>query len=200
MYIIGLTGGIASGKSTVSRMLTELGAYIVDADKIAHDAILPGKPAFEAITQRLGRDILSGGKINREKLGQLVFDSVDLRAWLEEITHPYIRREAQRQLAEAKEQEYDVAVLDVPLLFEVKWETMADEVWVVYVLPEVQLDRLMARSHLSKKEALARIQAQRKLADKAKLAQVVIDNNRDTETTAAQVLQAWCRIRQQTKN
>jgi dephospho-CoA kinase len=196
MHIIGLTGGIASGKSTVSAMLSELGAYIVDADKIAHDAILPGKEAFEAIKQRFGPDILLDGKIDRDKLGQMVFSSAEKRAWLEEVTHPYIRQEAKRQLAEAEEQEYDVAVLDVPLLFEVKWETMADEVWVVYVSPAVQLKRLIERSRLSKEEALARIGAQKNLADKAKLAQVVIDNNSDIPETAKQVLQAWCRIGQ----
>jgi dephospho-CoA kinase len=200
MYIIGLTGGIASGKSTVSAMLLELGAYIVDADKIAHQAILPGKQAFKKIVQRFGDGILSDGKVSREKLGQLVFAEPDIRAWLEEVTHPYIREEAERQLSDARAQEYDAAVLDAPLLFEAKWDLMADEVWVVYVSPEVQLSRLMARSHYSREEALIRIGAQHKLADKAKMAQVVIDNSGDVMSTARQVLTAWCQVtRRQTK-
>lgn len=197
MYIIGLTGGIASGKSTVSAMLSELGAYIVDADKIAHQVILPGNPAFAEITKRFGTDILSEGKISREKLGRLVFSSSEIRAWLEAVTHPYICAEAKRLLSQAKEQEYDVAVLDVPLLFEAKWDKEADEVWVVYVPLETQISRLMARSQLAREEALARISAQQKLDDKVKLAEVVIDNSGDIESTARQVLHEWCRIRRQ---
>lgn len=194
MYIIGLTGGIASGKSTVSAMLAELGACIIDADKIAHDIILPGRKAYQEIVSKLGADILSDGEINRRKLGQMVFSAPTLRSWLENVTHPAIQQEVERQIITARQQEYDVAVLDVPLLFEVGWQTAADEIWVVYVSPEIQLARLMERSLLPQKEALDRINAQKNLDEKAKLAQVVINNNSDIAATSEQVLAAWCSI------
>lgn len=194
MYIIGLTGGIASGKSTVSAMLAELGAYIIDADKIAHEVIMPGKQAWQDIVDRFGQEILLDGEINREKLGQLVFNDNALRSWLEEVTHPRIEAEAKRQLKMAEEEEYDIAVLDVPLLFEVGWDKLVDEVWVVYVAPKVQLSRLMARNNLKEDEALTRIRAQMSLEEKAKFSDVVIDNNQDTAATSKKVLAAWCNI------
>ena len=191
MRIIGLTGGIASGKSTVSAILRNEGAYIIDTDQIAHDITLPQEPAWRGIVEKFGKEILSSdGTIDRRKLGQIVFNDKKKRIILEQITHPRIRSKVIQEIEEANLKAYSVVVLDVPLLFEVGWNEMADEIWVVYVDEQTQLSRLIARNNLSRQEAMDRIAAQKSLADKVRLADVVIDNNCSVESTQAQVIAA----------
>lgn len=194
MRIIGLTGGIGSGKSTVAEMLVQLGARLIDADKLAREVVRPGEAAWQEIIDWLGPDILlSDSSINRKRLGGIIFADPEARAKLDRITHPYISSAMRQALAEAASVGAKLVVVDIPLLFEKGWGKLADEIWVVYVDEATQLDRLMARDSLSRSEAAARIGAQMSLTDKARLADVVIDNSKDIDDTRQQVEAAWRR-------
>lgn len=196
MYIIGLTGGIASGKSAVSGMLRELGAYIVDTDKIARDVVLPEQPAWLEIVAQFGSSVLlPDGRIDRQQLGDIVFNDITARKKLEDIIHPAIKSMVLAEINTASQQGQEIVVVDVPLLFEVGWQKMTDEVWVVYVNESVQLERLMRRNCFSAEQALARIHSQMQLAEKVRLAKVVIDNNGNLVATRQQVLENWRRIK-----
>lgn len=195
MYIIGLTGGIASGKSMVSRILEELGAFIVDADKVAREIVQPGNPAWHDIICHFGKNILlASGEIDRCQLGERIFHNVKERKELENITHPRIRERAQQLLQQASSEGYSVAVLDAPLLLEVGWQDMVDTVWLVYVESQIQVQRLMSRNKLSYEQASARISAQMSVEEKRKYATVAIDNSLDRENTRQQVLRYWYQI------
>lgn len=196
MRVIGLTGGIASGKSTVSAILRNEGAYIIDTDKIAHDITLPNQPAWHEIIEHFGKGILlSDGTVDRRKLGQIVFNDAKKRASLEKITHPKIKSKVISEIEAARLRAHSLVVLDVPLMFEVGWNDMADEIWVVYVDEQIQLSRLMARNNLSRQDALDRIAAQLSLTDKIRLADVVINNNGSIESTQAQVIEALHQVK-----
>lgn len=192
--IIGLTGGIASGKSTVSAYLAELGAIIIDADKIAHEIMEKGKTAYWQIIEAFGREILAeNGEIDRSRLGKIVFNELEKKKILEEITHPQVIREMREKIEEYRA-ENKVIVLDIPLLFEAGLEFMVDEIWVVYVDRGTQLQRLMARDGLSYEEANKRIQAQMSLEKKRDLADFVINNKGNIEDLKRQVLLKWREI------
>ncbi|MFS8639714.1 MAG: dephospho-CoA kinase [Symbiobacteriaceae bacterium] len=192
MRIIGLTGSIASGKSTVSAMLREIGAPVIDADAIVHDLQRPGTPVFEAIVREFGPAVLlPDGSLDRRALGQIVFADPDRRRALEAIVHPAVRAEIWRQVERHRRDGYPAVVLDIPLLYESGWDRLVDEVWVVYVDPETQRARLMARSGLTPAEAEARIAAQMDLEEKAQRADRVIDNRGSLAETRAQVVAAW---------
>ena len=197
MYIIGLTGGIASGKSTVSTMLEELGAYVIDVDDIAKTVVRPNQPAWHGIVAHFGEDILlADGTINRVLLGERIFTDKGQRQCLENITHPFITAKVQENISQAKEIGVKLVVLDVPLLFEAEWQGKVNEIWVVYVRAEVQVSRLIARNHLTSEQAKARIASQMNLEEKASRADVLIDNNSALEQTREQVEMAWAKIRQ----
>lgn len=192
--IIGLTGGIASGKSTVSNYLAELGAIIIDADKIAHEIMEKGKTAYWQVIEAFGREILAeNGEIDRSRLGKIVFNNLEKKKILEEITHPQVIREMREKIEEYRA-ENKVIVLDVPLLFEAGLDSMVDEIWVVYVDRGTQLQRLMARDGLSYEEANKRIQAQMSLEKKRDLADFVINNKGNIEDLKRQVLLKWREI------
>lgn len=192
--IIGLTGGIASGKSTVSAYLAELGAIIIDADKIAHEIMEKGKTAYWQVIEAFGREILAeNGEIDRSRLGKIVFNNLEKKKILEEITHPQVIREMREKIEEYRA-ENKVIVLDVPLLFEAGLDSMVDETWVVYVDRETQLQRLIARDGLSYEEANKRIQAQMSLEKKRVLADFVINNKGNIEDLKRQVLLKWREI------
>ncbi|MGL5513703.1 MAG: dephospho-CoA kinase [Sporomusa sp.] len=195
MYLIGLTGGIASGKSTVSKMLSELGAYIVDADKITHEITEPGKPAWHDIVATFGQAITdSSGHINRKRLGTIIFADPKAKARLELITHPRIAEEAMIAVASAQKQGYKVIVLDAPLLIEAKWHTYVDAIWLVYINEKTQVIRLMLRDNCSYETAMSKINAQLSLQEKLKYANVVIDNSKTIGNTKKQVIKAWNEI------
>ena len=195
MYTIGLTGGIASGKSTVSAMLKELGAYIIDADEIAREIVMPQKPAWHDIIDHFGMEILlPDGRINREMLGGKIFKDKMERQYLEGVTHPYIKDEIEKRIDHARSIGERVIVLDIPLLFESGWVTMVDAIWVVYVEYEIQLSRLINRNQLTLQQAQERIAAQMSLDEKVKQADVVITNNLDLAYKKSQVTAAWQRI------
>ena len=204
--IIGLTGGIASGKTTVARFLEELGARVISADDISREIMQKGKPVWQKIIKEFGNKILKeSGEIDRFRLGKMVFrDNKKLRL-LEKITHPHIIAEMKRRVIEIQQEsknkwqtekndkiiEKPVIILEIPLLFEAGLTEMVDQVWVVFVDCETQLERIINRDGLNKKEARQRIQAQIPLARKKELADVVIDN-RDSQIELRQkVSEVW---------
>jgi len=193
LKIIGLTGGIACGKSTVSKALRALGACIIDADALAHELSQPNQALFNAYVQRFGMAIVTpGGTLDRAAIARLIFTDPTMRAEVEQISHPLIRRAVEERLRMAEKEQKRAAVLDVPLLFEAGWDALADEVWVVALPPEEQLTRLLARDKtMSEGEARARIAAQMPLAEKCARADVVIDNSGTKEETRDYVGKLW---------
>ncbi|WP_150284965.1 dephospho-CoA kinase [Rummeliibacillus sp. TYF-LIM-RU47] len=187
--IIGLTGSIASGKSTVAKMLEEVGLPIVDADLVARIVVEPGTPTLEKISEVFGKEVLlENCELNREKLGEIIFHNPAKRVELNSIMHPAIRQEMLRQRDELTEAGEPHIVMDIPLLFESHLQHFVEKILVVSVTEENQLNRLMERNHLSKEEALARIATQLPLSEKEKGADAVIYNNRDLENTRTQLL------------
>lgn len=183
MYIIGLTGGIATGKSTVSSILRELGAVVIDSDEIAHEIMEPGQPAYKDIVDTFGPAILApDGRIDRTALGKLVFEDPTARFTLNNITHPRVAARFKEKLKELPP-DTRVVVWDVPLLLEAGLDRGVNEVWVVWVDEETQIKRLMERNHFTREEALARIRAQMPLEEKMKRADRLIDNRGTVEET-----------------
>jgi len=189
MTVIGLTGGIASGKSTVARMLAARGAEIIDADLLARQAVEPGRAAFEAVVATFGEQMVAAdGQLDRERLGALVFADPERRRQLEALIHPFVRRESERRQAEIARQRPEALIfLDVPLLFESGMDRGLAEIVVVYVPRQIQLARLMARDGLSDAAARARLDAQMDLAEKRRRATRVIDNSGSRAETRRQV-------------
>ncbi len=185
MTIIGLTGGIASGKSTVSQKLADLGAVIIDGDKIAHKIMEPGWPTYEEIVKEFGNDILNPDlTIDRARLGAIVFEDPARMRALNRIVRPYIYEAIDKEI-ETKRLAHPkaVLVLDIPLLFEARLDLIADQVWVVWVDRETQISRLMGRNSLTREDAIRRIDSQMPLDEKARRAHLVIDNNGSMDDT-----------------
>ncbi|CQR48102.1 Dephospho-CoA kinase [Paraliobacillus sp. PM-2] len=185
--IIGLTGGIASGKSTVSNMLRKRGIPIIDADRIAKEAVEPNQKAYRQIVATFGASILQkDGQLDRKKLGNIVFANECKRQQLNEIVHPQVRKVMLDKRDQLIKQKQPIIVLDIPLLFESNLEDLVDLVIVVYSHPDIQLERLMKRNQLSREEAQKRIHSQLSIRKKAELADLVIDNNGSIEDTKEQ--------------
>lgn len=188
--IIGLTGGIASGKSTVSNMFKEMDITVVDADVEARLAVMKGESAYFKIVEEFGKDILlEDDQIDRQKLGSIIFHQAEKRLLLNQIVHPEVRKRMSEQIEAAQNRQEQVVVLDIPLLFESKLTFMVEKTILVYVDRITQLHRLMERNNLSIEDAEARIQSQMPLADKVKLADAVIDNNGSIAMTKAQLIE-----------
>ncbi|MEY8756130.1 dephospho-CoA kinase [Peribacillus frigoritolerans] len=186
--IIGITGGIASGKSTVSLYLQELGFTIVDADLASRAVVEPGEEAYHQVVKAFGEDILlTDGNIDRVKLGSIIFNDQEKRLLLNGIVHPAVRNWMRVKTEAALASGEETVFMDIPLLFESKLTFMVDKTLLIYVDEQVQLKRLMNRNGLSETEALARINSQMPLADKKALADAVIDNNGDINETKRQV-------------
>ncbi|MCY7694978.1 dephospho-CoA kinase [Bacillus sp. FSL W7-1034] len=178
--VIGLTGGIASGKSTVSQMIKEKGIRVVDADVIAKEAVSKGSAALHQIVQTFGEEVLlPNGELNRQQLGAIIFSDEEKRKKLNAIVHPEVRKEMLEQRDEGVSNNETFVVLDIPLLFESKLEGLVDRIIVVYTTPELQLSRLMNRNDLSEEEALNRIHSQQPLEEKCQKADCVIENTKD---------------------
>lgn len=178
--VIGLTGGIASGKSTVSQMIKEKGIRVVDADIIAKEAVSKGSAALHQIVQTFGEEVLlPNGELNRQQLGTIIFSDEEKRKQLNAIVHPEVRKEMLKQRDEGVSNNETFVVLDIPLLFESKLEGLVDRIIVVYTTPELQLSRLMNRNDLSEEEALSRIHSQQPLEEKCQKADRVIENTKD---------------------
>jgi dephospho-CoA kinase len=193
--VIGLTGGIASGKSTVSAMLRELGAHVIDADQVARDVVAPGTPALAEIQERFGPAVLhEDGTLDRKKLGAIVFADVDARRALERITHPRIAAATQQEIARLAAAGVDPVIYDAALIVENRLYTWMQGLIVVSVPPEVQVARLMIRDDTDEAAAHARIAAQLPLAEKVAVATHVIDNSGTRADTEAQVRALWQRL------
>ncbi len=192
MYLIGLTGNIASGKSTVRRILEELGARAIDADALAHEVLLPGTDAWRAVVNAFGREILNAdGSVDRQKLGAIVFaDPARLRQ-LEAIVHPAVSKQLGLLLREARE---EIVVVEAIKLIEAGLHRFCDAVWLVVTTPEEAERRLVHDRGLSPEAARLRLSAQPPLADKFKVASVVIDNSGDLESARERVLREFLAI------
>ena len=191
MKLIGLTGGAGSGKSTVAAMLRELGAEVIDADEATHAVYEPGSPGFDAVTREFGAEYVRDGKIDRTRLGALVFADEDARHRLNSIVHPLVREWMAARTAEAVQNGTEVVVQDVPLLFESGLARLYSTVLLVYVPEPVQLDRLVKGRDLSGDRAWAMIAAQMPIEEKRALANHVIDNSGSREATRKQVQTIW---------
>ncbi|MED3764775.1 dephospho-CoA kinase [Ureibacillus sp. FSL K6-8385] len=193
--IIGLTGSIASGKSTVSKMLKEYGFPIVDADVVARQVVEPGSETLNKIAEAFGKEVLTEtGELDRKKLGSIIFNDEEKRQLLNSIIHPAIRKEMLRQRDEYLAKGEKTVIMDIPLLFESKLQHFVDKILVVAVSEEVQLERLMKRNQLSEEEAKARIRSQLPMPVKVQGADAVIDNNGTIEETRRQlekILKEW---------
>ncbi|EEM15022.1 MULTISPECIES: dephospho-CoA kinase [Bacillus] len=193
--VIGLTGGIASGKSTVSQMFRELQIPVIDADIIAREVVEQGKEAYKEIVEVFGEDVLQvDGKLDRQKLGSIVFHNEEKRLQLNKIVHPAVRKEMNVQKDMYIKEGVQAVVLDIPLLFESKLTALVDRIVVVAVSPSMQLERLMKRNGFTEEDAKARIDSQMPLAEKATLANKVIYNDGTIAETKAQlqlILKEW---------
>jgi dephospho-CoA kinase len=195
MRQIGLTGGIASGKSTVARMLAARGAAVVDADLLAREVVEPGQPALAEIVAEFGPGVLAdGGGLDRKALGAVVFADAQRRQRLEEITHPRVLGLMRRRVAEAGATAAPLVVVDIPLLFERGRNDWLREVLVVYADPETQLRRIVERDGLSEAAARQRLAAQMPIERKRELATWVIDNQGPVDETERQVSAWWNQV------
>lgn len=190
---IGLTGGIATGKSTVSQMLVKRGAILIDADVIAREVMEPGHPVLLEVQKRFGAGIINeDGSLNRKKLGEIVFSNPEERKALNEITHPAIRSEIKMRMANYETARSDrLIVVDIPLLYESSLETMFEQVMVIYVPREVQLSRLMQRDGMTLEQAEARVGAQLDIEWKKERADILIDNSLGLDKTELQIEDFW---------
>jgi len=186
-----LTGGAGSGKSTVGAMLRELGAEVLDADEAAHAVYEPGAPAFDAVVREFGPQYVRDGRIDRKRLGELVFNDADARLRLNAVVHPQVREWMAARTAEAAERGAEVVVQEVPLLFENGLERLYSQVVLVYVPLEVQLQRLVSERGLDEKRARAIIASQMPIEEKRRLADHVIDNSGSEEATRNQLKSLW---------
>jgi dephospho-CoA kinase len=186
--IIGLTGSIASGKSTVSAMLKEKGFAIIDADLVARLVVEPGTRTLKEIEGVFGQEVMNAdGTLNRDALGQIIFHEPAKRKQLNDLMHPAIRSEMLRQRDELFSSGHETLIMDIPLLFESRLQHFVDKILVVSVTEDTQMYRLMERNSLSREEAKARIQSQLPISEKEKGADAVIYNNGSIEETKAQL-------------
>lgn len=191
--VIGLTGGIATGKSSVARYLAERGALVIDADELSRRAVAPGSPVLGRIAAAFGDVLLPDGTLDRMRVRALVFSDDRKRRQLEQIIHPEIRRLADEAIAAAAAAGQRVLFYMAPLLIEAGRAGRVDEIWVVTVSPQVQLQRLMERDGLSRDEAQRMIASQMPLAEKERYGRVVIDNSGTPEETRRLLDGIWAR-------
>lgn len=196
MVVIGLTGGIASGKSTISALLKKMGAKIIDADEIAREIVQPGSPTLLEIEQRFGSELINqDGSLNRKALGEKVFRDSSLVKELNSITHPRIKNLTENIIRDIYETDPEaIVVIDAPLLLEANMESLVDEIWVAAVDEKIQVKRIMERDRLSATEALARINNQLPLSEKIKKADRVIDTGCSWHETQLIVKNYWTSI------
>lgn len=191
MYRIGLTGGVGSGKSTVSSYMHELGIPVIDGDKLAREAVVPGSRAMDEMRKAFGPSIfLPDGSLDRLKMGEIVFNDEEKRQKLNSIIHPFIWVRTQEELIRAQNEGHEVVVLDMPLLLEISWQLRVEEVWIVEVPLETQIDRVISRDGFTREQVLERIGKQMPTVNKVNYADVVIDNSHSVEDTRRQVREA----------
>ena len=196
MKLVGLTGGIASGKSTVSRVIREAGVPVVDADEAVHRLEEVGERGWRALYELLGFSVLlADGSLDRVRLARRLFSQSETRRNVNRVLHPLVRQELWREVRELEDTGHRVVVLDIPLLFENGLHHLVDEVWVVWASPEQQLERLMARNGLQEDEARRRLTTQWPLVDKLAGATHVLDNTHGLDELARQVAELLAALR-----
>ena len=192
MIVIGLTGGIGTGKSEVTRIFQELGAVLINADQIGHQAYTPHSEIWQEVVKAFGEEILQpGGEIDRKKLGSIVFADPDQLTRLNQIMHPRMARMVAQQIQELREQGEDVVVVEAALLFEAGWDSLVDEVWSTESPEESVIKRLQSRSGLSQEEAKKRIDSQMSAEERTSRSQVVVDNSGDLVELERVVRSIW---------
>jgi dephospho-CoA kinase len=192
VHVIGLTGGIASGKSTVTRFFRERGIPVIDADILGHRTYDPGTETYQKVVETFGPEVVApDGTIDRKVLGSKVFGKPDELKKLTDIVWPGIRRLASEQLAEFEAAGNDIVVLEAAVLLEAGWEDLVDEIWVVVVDPEIAVQRLAARNGLDPDAARARIASQLTNEERIARGDVIIENNGTLEELNARIQQAW---------
>lgn len=197
MKTIGLTGGIGAGKSTVSQILTALGAFIIDADKVGHEIYLPSKEAWRQVTAAFGVDILASDQtIDRRKLGAIVFGNDEARKRLNSIVHPLMFHDIQRRIEEKRAEGFTKpVVVEAAILIEANWLPLVDEVWVVVTNKKAVVERVAEQRGMTAKDTEARIASQLSDAERLKYAQVVISNDGSREELEQKIRDAWNRVR-----
>ncbi len=199
MFIVGLTGGIASGKGLVARVFNDLGAHVIDADRIAHELLEPDQPAWREVIDYFSKDIqLPDGKIDRLKLGEIVFSNEGKRAWLNSCLHPRVFDVYTSQVSHLKIRQPDsIIVFEAALLIETDYHRNMDRTVVVYAAEEEQISRLISRNKLSRTQALSRIHSQMPLDDKRGHADYVIDNTGTRENAERQAHDIFSKIKRE---
>ena len=198
MLVVGLTGGIATGKSTVATIFKNAGAVIFDADQIAREVVKKGQPAHRAIVEEFGKDVLlEDGEINRSVLGDIIFNDPHKKDLLNKIVHPYVRREQERQLKQIeKANPNTIVILDIPLLLESEMYRDLSDVVVVYAPEHIQIQRLMHRDKISRADALVRVRSQMPIEEKKDKATIVIDNSGSRDNTRKQTLKIFQQLKE----
>ena len=192
MFVIGLTGGIGTGKTEVTHVLRELGAVVIESDKVAHLSYRPGTDAYDEIIDQFGKEVLDdSGVIDRGKLGGLVFAGPDLRIQLEKIVWPAVRSWITERLIQEKERGTKIIVIEVPKLFEAGWDDLADAIWTVEAPSAGIAQRVNVRSNLSETETNARVQAQITRAERAERADLLIENSAELAHLRERITNLW---------
>lgn len=195
MRVIGLTGGIASGKSLVSQQLAERGAVVVDADKLGHESYRQGTETYRALIEAFGQDIVGAdGEIDRKALGSKVFGDAEARQKLNQIVWPAIKRLGAERIEKLRQEGASVVVLEAAVLIEAQWLDLVDEVWIVEVSPDIARQRLIERNGLTAEQAQARIQSQLTNEKRRPYATLVIENNGSEQDVRRAVDDAWSKI------
>lgn len=192
MFKIGLTGGIASGKSTVLTYFKDKGIPYIDADIVAREVVEPGTEGLQAIVETFGSNVLhADGTLNREALGAIVFHNEEKRQLLNSCLKTHIRNRIMELTSQYEQGNTPILIYDIPLLIEGEWYTMMDEVWLVYVNEMTQIERLMSRNGYTREDALARINSQMRLDDKRAYADIIVDNNGTPHDLTVQLNTIW---------
>ena len=195
MRVIGLTGGIAGGKSLVSQQLVERGAVVIDADKLGHEAYRKGSETFRAVVEAFGEEVVGGdGEIDRKALGAKVFAEPEARRRLEAIVWPAMRSMMEERLAELRAKHTSVAVLEAALLIEADWLPLVDEVWLVTASPETVRQRLAERNGMTAEQAGSRVRAQLSNEERRAYADVVIENDGSLDELQRAVDESWSKL------
>jgi len=201
VYVIGLTGGIGSGKTTVAEMLKEKGAAVISADTVGHEVYLPGQPAWQEAVDAFGPQVLAAdGTIDRKRLGAIVFSDPQALQQLNAITHPRMKAIMQQKLAELADRGVEVAVLEAALLFDAGWDDLVDEVWVTVAPPETAVQRAAQRSGISLDQARARIDAQMSDEERIRRSHVIIRTDVPLEETRRQIGEEWSRLQERLRS
>ena len=192
MFKIGLTGGIASGKSTVLTYFKDKGIPYIDADIVAREVVELGTEGLQAIVETFGSHVLhADGTLNREALGAIVFHNEEKRQLLNSCLKTHIRNRIMELTSQYEQGNTPILIYDIPLLIEGEWYTMMDEVWLVYVNETTQIERLMSRNGYTREDALARINSQMRLDDKRAYADIIVDNNGTPHDLTVQLNTIW---------